>query len=76
MPDANHAIMILDYIFKHYQEGQQFQFEINADVLNQKIIDFIREKAPKGLLRFEIGIQSTYEPTNRGSQKNSELLNV
>ena len=67
--DANHAIMILDYIFKHYQEGQQFQFEINADVLNQKIIDFIREKAPKGLLRFEIGIQSTYEPTNRAVKR-------
>lgn len=63
--NVNHAIMILDYIFKHYQKGQQFQFEINADVLQQPIIDFIRDYAPKGLLRFEIGIQSTYEPTNK-----------
>ena len=67
--DAHHAIMILDYIFKHYQSGQQFQFEINADVLNQKIIDFISENAPKGLLRFEIGIQSTYEPTNQAVKR-------
>lgn len=66
---AEHAIMILDYIFKHYHEGQQFQFEINADVLNQKIIDFIRDNAPKNLLRFEIGIQSTYEPTNRAVKR-------
>ena len=67
--DAKHAIMILDYIFQHHRPGQQFQFEINADVLNQKIIDFIRDYAPRGLLRFEIGIQSTYEPTNRAVKR-------
>lgn len=67
--DADHAIMILDYIFKHYHQGQQFQFEINADVLNQKIIDFIKEYAPEGLLRFEVGIQSTYEPTNKAVKR-------
>ncbi len=62
--NVKHAIMILDYIFKNYSEGQQYQFEINADVLQQPIIDFIKENAPKNLLRFEVGIQSTYEPTN------------
>ena len=62
---VNHALMILGYIFENYREGQQYQFEINADVLQQPIIDFIRDYAPKGLLRFEIGIQSTYEPTNK-----------
>ncbi len=67
--NADHAIMILAYIFEHYRPGQQFQFEINADVLNQRIIDFIRENAPQGLLRFEIGIQSTYEPTNRAVKR-------
>ncbi len=67
--DATHAIKILDYIFKHHKPNQQFQFEINADVLNQKIIDFIRDNAPKGVLRFEIGIQSTYEPTNKAVKR-------
>lgn len=67
--DAAHAIKILDYIFKHHKKGQQFQFEINADVLNQKIIDFIKENAPEGVLRFEIGIQSTYEPTNKAVKR-------
>lgn len=62
--NIEHAIKILDYIFKNYSEGQQYQFEINADVLQQPIIDFIKENAPKNLLRFEVGIQSTYEPTN------------
>lgn len=66
---VNHALMILGYIFENYREGQQYQFEINADVLQQPIIDFIRDYAPKGLLRFEIGIQSTYEPTNKAVKR-------
>lgn len=67
--DAKHAIFILDYIFKHHVADQQFQFEINADVFQQEIVDFINEQAPSGLLRFEIGIQSTYEPTNRAVKR-------
>lgn len=67
--DAKHAIFILDYIFKHHVPNQQFQFEINADVFQQEIVDFINMHAPKGLLRFEIGIQSTYEPTNRAVKR-------
>lgn len=59
-----HALAILEFIFKHYRPGIQFQFEINGDVLDQRIIDYINDYALRGLLRFEIGIQSTYEPTN------------
>lgn len=62
---TKHALEILDFIFKNAHPGVQFQFEINGDVLDQRIIDFINDYAPEGLLRFEIGIQSTYEPTNR-----------
>ena len=66
---VKHSIMILDYIFKNYTPGQQYQFEINADVMQQPILDFIRDHAPKGLLRFEVGIQSTYEPTNKAVKR-------
>lgn len=61
---TDHALAILEFIFQHYCPGIQFQFEINGDVLDQRIIDYINKYAPEGLLRFEIGIQSTYEPTN------------
>lgn len=61
---TEHALAILEHIFNHYRPGVQFQFEINGDVLDQRIIDYINQYAPEGLLRFEIGIQSTYEPTN------------
>lgn len=64
-----HALFILDYLFKHYEKGQQFQFEINADVFASELVDFINENAPEGLLRFEIGIQSTHEPTNRAVKR-------
>jgi radical SAM superfamily enzyme len=61
---TEHALLIIDYISNHYQEGQQFQFEINGDVLDQRILDVITKQVPKNLFRFEIGIQSTYQPTN------------
>lgn len=64
-----HARFILEYLFTHYREGQQFQFEINADVFAWELVELINQKAPKGLLRFEIGIQSTYEPTNRAVKR-------
>lgn len=67
--DANHALFVLEGIFKHHADNQQFQFEINADVLPETVLSFILEKAPAGLLRFEIGIQSTYEPTNRAVKR-------
>lgn len=67
--NVEHALFILNYLFTHYVEGQQFQFEINADVLQQPILDYINQHAPKGLIRLEIGIQSTYEPTNRAVKR-------
>ena len=57
--------MFLKTVIQEYK----LQFEINGDVLDQRIIDFINEEAPDGLLRFEIGIQSTYEPTNKVVQR-------
>ena len=35
-------------------QGFNYKFEINGDVLDQRIIDFINEEAPDGLLRFEL----------------------
>lgn len=67
--NVDHALFILEYLFTHYVEGQQFQFEINADVLQQPILDYLNQHAPKGLIRLEIGIQSTHEPTNRAVKR-------
>lgn len=71
--NAKRAIEILDFIIENHREGMQFQFEINADVLDKRIMDFVNEKAPKNLIRFEIGIQSTYEPTNEAVKRRQDF---
>ena len=66
---TKHALAILEIIKKMQRFDVSYQFEINGDVLDQKIIDFIHDFAPPGVIRFEIGIQSTYEPTNKIVQR-------
>ncbi|MGM9972167.1 MAG: DUF4080 domain-containing protein [Anaeroplasmataceae bacterium] len=56
--------LILFLIEKH-KPYNSFQFEITGDLLDEDIIDFINQKAPKNLFRFEIGIQSTNIESNR-----------
>lgn len=63
--DADHAVFVLDLLFRMHAPGQQFQIEVNADTMPERVTDFIVRNAPPGLLRLEVGIQSTYEPSNR-----------
>ena len=65
---VDHALFILEYLSANYKPGMQFQFEINADVLDQRIIDFFKN-APSTIFRLEIGIQSTYQPTNQSIKR-------
>ncbi len=58
------TLQLLDFIIKNNNNKTVFQFEITGDVLDPKIIEHLNKKAPKGLFRFEIGIQSTNENTN------------
>ena len=69
-------IELIDFIIENYKEGESYQFEITGDLLKPEYIDYINEKAPKGLIRFEIGIQSTNIKTNKsvGRIQNNELL--
>lgn len=61
--NIKNSIEIIEFIIEHHKEGNSFQFEITGDILDERIIDAIH-KAPKGLFRFEIGIQSTNDETN------------
>ncbi len=64
-----HAMAILEFIVAHQKDGVVYQFEINGDVLDQRLLDYLCNDVPEGLIRLEIGIQSTYEPTNRVVQR-------
>ena len=58
------TIDIFTFILANYRPGNVFQFEITADILHPDIIRFIQEKVPKGLFRFEIGIQTVNQKAN------------
>lgn len=55
---------IFQFILENHQPQNVFQFEITADILHPDIIKFIHEKVPKGLFRFEIGIQTVNQQAN------------
>lgn len=61
---TSHALEIIKHIISKQRLDVQCQFEINGDVLDQKIIDYMHQYATPGVFRYEIGIQSTYDPTN------------
>ena len=58
------TIDIFSFILEHHRPGNVFQFEITADILHPDIIRFIQENVPKGLFRFEIGIQTVNQKAN------------
>jgi anaerobic magnesium-protoporphyrin IX monomethyl ester cyclase len=58
------TIDIFKFILENHKPGNVFQFEITADILHADIIKFINEEVPKGLFRFEIGIQTVNQKAN------------
>lgn len=58
------TIDIFKFILEHRRPENVFQFEITADILHPDIIQFIHEQVPKGLFRFEIGIQTVNQKAN------------
>lgn len=59
------TIELFQFILDHHRPGNVFQFEITADIVHPDIIKFINEKVPPGLFRFEIGIQTVNQESNR-----------
>ncbi len=59
------TLELFDFILAHHKPGNVFQFEITADIVHPDIIRFIQDRVPKGLFRFEIGIQTVNQESNR-----------
>jgi len=55
---------IFQFILDNYRPENVFQFEITADILHPDIIQFIHDKVPDNLFRFEIGIQTVNQKAN------------
>lgn len=60
----DHTLFIFNTIRELYNEKTVCQFEIYADLLKPEMMDALAQ-FPKNFLRFEIGIQSTYDLTNK-----------
>jgi radical SAM superfamily enzyme YgiQ (UPF0313 family) len=63
------TLEIFQFILDNYRPGNVFQFEITADIVHPEIVAFVREKVPKGLFRFEIGIQTVNQKANLEVQR-------
>lgn len=62
--NKEHTLTIFNFLIENYRPKLSCQFEIYADLLKDEMIDYLNENLPTDFFRFEIGIQSTYEPTN------------
>lgn len=58
------TLKLFDFILKNYRKENVFQFEITADIVHPDIIQYINERVPEGLFRFEIGIQTVNKESN------------
>ncbi|WP_338781315.1 radical SAM protein [Metabacillus sp. FJAT-52054] len=60
----SYAMEMFQFLIDEHRPGTVFQFEITADIMRPEVIQFLNDNAPKGLFRFEIGVQSTNDETN------------
>ncbi len=59
----DYALEMFTFLIENHN-GCTFQFEITADIMRPEVLDYLAEHAPPGVFRFEIGVQSTNDPTN------------
>ncbi|MGE8206682.1 B12-binding domain-containing radical SAM protein [Heyndrickxia sp. NPDC080065] len=60
----SYAMEMFQFLIDEHKPGTVFQFEITGDIMRPEVIEFLNNNAPKGLFRFEIGVQSTNDMTN------------
>lgn len=60
----SYAMDMFEFIIENHYPGTVFQFEITADIMRPEVLEYLNEHAPEGLIRFEIGVQSTNDFTN------------
>ncbi|AJS61580.1 B12-binding domain-containing radical SAM protein [Paenibacillus sp. IHBB 10380] len=61
--NRSYAMEMFEFLIENHG-GCVFQFEITADIMRPEVLDYLAENAPPGVFRFEIGVQSTNDPTN------------
>ena len=67
-----HAMTIWKYILEHDNGVTNFHFEISADLLREEEMELMSQMRP-GLIRLEIGVQSTNPETIRAIHRHMDL---
>lgn len=68
-------ISIWNYILDHHNGKTMFHFEIEAEFLSEKALDFL-QKVPEGVMQFEIGIQSANSKTLKAVNRSPETAKL
>lgn len=67
------TIDMFRFILANHNPGNIFQFEITADIVHPDIISFIQKEVPRGLFRFEIGIQTVNKEANLAVKRKQDF---
>jgi len=70
------AISIFQFILDNRRPSNVFQFEIKADIAQNELIEFVCNKVPKGVFRFEIGIQTLNDRANDAVHRRQNFENI
>ncbi len=73
--DENRYIAIWQYILDHHNNKTMFHFEIEAEFLSHKALDFL-QKVPEGVMQFEIGVQSSNPETLKEVGRSPETAKI
>ena len=71
--NLQHTQAIFDFLIKRNRPNLSCQFEIYADLLDDKMIEYLNKHLPVHYFRFETGIQSTYGPTNKAIRRKQDF---
>jgi radical SAM superfamily enzyme YgiQ (UPF0313 family) len=67
--NKQHTQAVFEFLISRRRPNLSCQFEIYADLMQDEMIDYLNKHLPDNYFRFEIGIQSTYEPTNKAIRR-------
>lgn len=71
----DYALEMFRFLIENHR-GCVFQFEITADIMRPEVLEYLSEHAPPGIFRFEIGVQSTNDPTNEAVQRKQNFVKL
>lgn len=63
---------IWKYLLENYKENITFHFEINANIFDKEVLDFLKE-VPKGFFQFEIGVQTINDITMKVIKRENNI---